>query len=572
MKLSLKYLHLFVLILAVCCPPVMAANDATPVVNTTILVKKTGSEPFDATTWDGGDLNKAGLDADETNNVVRLQDIVTYQVEVSVNDNDVNSLTTTVVADQRQAWLRIPDGCETDADVVNPVSSISEDKRTLFCNLGSAIEGTTRVIYPTARVLAASYDGTLITLNDQHISASVSAQADGLSDVATAGPTDTIVTADFRVETTKELKVTAVDPGSGDPLYVAPSKKGTDGSAGSVVEYIIKIQYAKGSMIADAPDEAGGNYEVDITLLDHYTDNNPNNNSPLSTGAVLYDWDPSMPGCELVGNHGPNATVDCKQVNHALDLLSKTLAPGDGVNDPNIEIALKNIDVRDPDQDSNLVELKLNLWFSKAKDIETAGNDGNCNPICEIFTINSVGVYDPTGGPGGTPIVTGYNPVSTEDASGNNLPNNHGAGETHPDYVTYPLVYTTPGTWDARKSFYGVNGQVATTGKPNLTRAYAAGETIPMLLNIFDYRFLDGAKSQLCDKIDTYNFEYVGLSAPYRNDMGYAWNDYKQYNPLFVTYGFDSLIPVMMTSMVTASMCWMASTRQHSRLMRRMTG
>ncbi len=139
LTLSLKHLYLFILLLVLGCPPAMAANDATPVVNTTILVKKTGSEPFDTTTWDGSDLNKAGLDADETNNVVRLQDIVTYQVEVSVNDNDVNSLTTTVEADQRQAWLRIPDGCETDADVVNPVSSISEDKRTLFCNLGSAI-------------------------------------------------------------------------------------------------------------------------------------------------------------------------------------------------------------------------------------------------------------------------------------------------------------------------------------------------------------------------------------------------------------------------------------------------
>ncbi len=47
LTLSLKHLHLFILVLAVCCPPVMAANDATPVVNTTILVKKTGSAPFD---------------------------------------------------------------------------------------------------------------------------------------------------------------------------------------------------------------------------------------------------------------------------------------------------------------------------------------------------------------------------------------------------------------------------------------------------------------------------------------------------------------------------------------------
>ncbi|MGB1255423.1 MAG: SdrD B-like domain-containing protein, partial [Thiolinea sp.] len=215
-----------------------------------------------------------------------------------------------------------------------------------------------------------------------------------------------------------------------------------------------------------------------------------------------------------------------------LDQLSTTLGSNDGVNDPNIEINLQNIDVRDPDGDANLVEVQLSIWHSEPKDIATSDN---CGPPCQIFTVNSVGVYDATGGPGGTPTVIGYDPVSTEDASNNNLPNFNGVGESHPDYVTYPLLYTTPGSWSSRKSFFGANSEAAATGKPTLTRSYAAGDTIPFLLNTWDYRFLDGAQSQVCDKIDTNNFEYVGLAQPNRDDMGYSWN-HTQYNPAIISY------------------------------------
>ncbi|MGB5599257.1 MAG: hypothetical protein WBM66_11105, partial [Thiothrix litoralis] len=148
------------LMVFVLAQPAHAANNAKPVVNTTISVAKTGSEPFDTKTWDGADLTTAGLDASEDNKVVRLQDTITYLVEVSVNDNDVDSLTANIILDKKQAWMAIPTGCKTDTKEVSPVSNISADKLTLFCNFGSAVEGTTRAIYPVARAIGASHDGT----------------------------------------------------------------------------------------------------------------------------------------------------------------------------------------------------------------------------------------------------------------------------------------------------------------------------------------------------------------------------------------------------------------------------
>ncbi len=519
---------------------IYATNNAAPVVNATISVAKTGSEPFDAQTWDGSNLATAGLDANEDNNVVRLQDSITYLVEASVNDNDVENLTATVQLDKKQAWIAIPTGCKTDPAVVSPVSTISTDKRTLFCNMGSAMEGTTRAIYPTARAIGASYDGMEITLNDHHVSASVSVQADNASNVATAGPTDVVVTANFKVNTYKELQSMATDPVTGQLLYKAPAEKGKDSTTkGAVVEYVIKVQYQKGSMIADAPNEVGGDFEMDYLLLDHYTDDNNNNNSvstissagtpiTVSTSAALYDWDPAKPACELVGDHGSNASVTCTQVNHLLDRLGPAFAT-DGIYDPNIAIDLKNIDVRDPDKDGNLVEVRINIWYSEPVDIAT---HQTCPPYpCSDMTINSVGVYSATGGAGGSPAVLGFNPTSTEDASGNNLANYNGVGEPFPEFMTYPLQYSLPGGYSESKGFYGP----WFPGKTG-TRKAALGDTVPFLLNVWDYRYIDDAKSQVCDKIDTSQFEYVGLAPSVRNDLGYSWN-HLQYNPNYTSYG-----------------------------------
>ncbi len=74
------------------------AQAANPVVNTTIAIEETGTEPWDTTTWTPGDPTTAGTDENADNNVVRLQDTIIYKVEVSVNDSAVGDLTATVHA------------------------------------------------------------------------------------------------------------------------------------------------------------------------------------------------------------------------------------------------------------------------------------------------------------------------------------------------------------------------------------------------------------------------------------------------------------------------------------------
>ncbi len=516
-----------------------SALAANPVVNTTISVEKTGSEPFDDSppvTWDGSDLTTAGFDESEENNVVRLQDSITYKVEVSVNDSSAEHLTATVVLDKKQAWIEIPTGCMTDPADVTPVSSISEDGRTLFCNMGFAIEGTTKVFFPTARAIGASYDGTEITLNDDRVVANVTAEADGLSEIASDGPAETIVTAFFRVDTIKDMKVSGFLPAPNDttPIYQPLRKKGADGvTDGVLMEFRIKAKYLQGSMIADS-DEV--NFLANYDLFDYYTDDNDmNNNAGLkSTNGVLYTWDSALPACALDGDHGDAATISCTNNNVVGDWTSDMLG-ADGVNDPNFDIALRNIDVRDPDGDGNLFEFVVNLWFPRAADINTH-QDCAGGGTCVTKVINQVGVYDSDSG-----NILRFNPVSTEDAGDNNLTNYNedpmvpGDGEPFPNFIEYDMGYPGTGSYNIWKSFQGRYSAAGVDTKAPEQKV-AAGQIIPFFMNIFDYRLLDGAKTQVCDKIDTNNFEYVGLSGAPRNDMAYAFN-HREFNPAMHTWG-----------------------------------
>ena len=496
---------------------------ADPVVNTTLRVTATGSEPFDTTTWDGTNLATAGLDQDPNNNVVRLQDIVFYRVEVSVNDSDVDNLISTFTVDKKQAIIELPQGCLTDPLLVNPVSSISTDLRTLTCNLGPALEGTTRLFSPTTRVIGIAADGE-VTRNNDLISANASSEADGIPNVKDPEPTETIVTTAFKVDTVKELKVDATDPVSGESLYVAPPKMGDlpGQEDGSLMEYVIRIEYNPGSTFINSADELGGNFEVDIDLVDFYTDdNNFNNIGGLSTGGILYDWDPAIPACELVGDHGPNATVNCSQGAIILDPISPGGLSSDGLNDPNILIDLDNIDVRDPNSDGNFLELRVNIWFSRANDID---NHQSCGGVCTNFVSNHIGTFDGA--------FQGFNPLSTEDGMGTNLSNFNTLGEPRANNsVSYPLVYSDSGSVSIRKSFEGFSN-----GQKNGQQFTAIGEVIPLMLNSSDTRLVDQLATQICDKIDTSVFEYVGLSSAPRNDLR-SFRNHSQYNPAILTRG-----------------------------------
>ncbi len=515
-----------------------AAYAAAPVVNTTISIEKTGSEPFDIVTWDGTDLATAGLDADEDNNVVRMQDSVTYRVEISVNDAAVDNLIATVsLADGKQKWIEVPTGCKTDPAEVSPISEISADGYTLTCNVGAAIEGTTRVVFPAAKVVSYNEVAGAAVLNDEHTAATVSATAPGAANAATAGPTDLTITAGFKVDTSKTLKVSGLHPTTGEPLYKAPAKVGPAGQAGTLMEYIIRVRYQNGSMLIDSNET---DFLIDIGLFDAFTDDNTGNNGALSSGGILYTWDPTKPACSLAGDHGATAAVVCTQNNIAGDFLSP-IAGGagdftnetDGLNDPNIDIALTDIDVRDPDADGNVVELAINVWFELDSEIQSHQScDSSTSPTnCLNTVINSVGQRNGV-------VIEGYNPISTEDAAGNNLLNYNGAGEPFSNEIDYPMFYSVSGTSSAYKTFTGLF-PFETNKAP--TRDVALGETVPMLIHHYDYRLRDGSKVQSCDKIDTTVFEYQGLRAPGtlfdNRHHAFALAPTQQWNPAATAWG-----------------------------------
>jgi len=496
---------------------------ATPVVSTTLSVEKTGSEPFDSQTWDGLNLSLAWLDESEGNMTVRLQDTITYKLELSVNDSAVDNLTSTITLDKKQAWIQLPTGCETDPNLINVPSSISTDKRTLFCNTGTAVEGTNRVIYPAARVIGASHDGTEVTLNDDMVSATAITQADGTSNTASSQSPQVTVTANFKINTTKDLKISDADiddDGNPDVIYRAPAKTGPNGEAWVLMEYIIKTTYEKWSMIANSANEAGGDFEVDYDLFDWYTDNNDNNNNvwpnSLSTNGVLYTWDPTTPACELVWDHGANSTVNCTQNTVVGDFTGPSFAP-DGFNDPNIAIDLDNIDTRDPDADGNLLEIAVNIWFPRAEDLQT--HQSCATGVCENFVINTAGTYNVTNS-----SVEWFNITSTEDASGNNLLNYNGNGEpTFGDQTRdYNLIYVSPWSWWylAYKTFSSISTQ-------KLWEQFVAnGEIIPF--GLMQLITLNNIKTwnlgQACDKLDTAQYEYQWLSQTASNGLWFYWS------------------------------------------------
>ncbi len=532
-----------------------------PVVDTVISLSKTGSEPFDTSggwTGDGpggavGGEN-AGQDASEDDNIVRLQDSITYRVEVSVNDSDVEDLTSTVTLNEKQKWITIPTGCKIDpADVGNqPVSSISADGTVLFCNLGPAIEGTTRVFFPAARAVGVDPITGDVTRNDDIVTAGVSSQAfsaaNGASAPVTDGPTEVIVTGFFRVDLQKELKSTAVDPDTGAPLYQAPTKDGPTGRPGSIIEYTVLAKYVKGSLVADGDQDTtlGGSPGVaSYRIVDVLTDDNIHNDTATnSTGARLYTWDTTQPACELLGDHGASASVTCSELVAAIDDVGPGATMPDGLNDLAIEINLTDIDVTDPDNDANLFEVRLNIWFDKVNDIDS---HQVCNelmqPTCTNTTTNRVGFWDGTStildsfdeNNDNAPL--GNNPgiVSTEDASGSNVGNYNAGEEPFPNEVSYPLSTSRPGSFSAHKAFTNLF-RYADAKFPD--QSMAAGETRPFLMNVFDYRKIDQAETIMCDKIDTQVFEYAGVAPP--NQIGspalYSWNQNRPWNPVVSTF------------------------------------
>ncbi len=563
-------------------PLALPAQAAVPVTDVTIELSKTGSEPFntsdgdddcvDGNTFDSSRTfsdgstvedgnNGIGFDGQDTcsdNDVVRLGDSVTYKVEVSNNDSDVDFLTATVSLDPyssttqlpdpagtiHQEWIEIPSGCEVDPLVVSPISALQDldgdgYNETLYCNMGFAREGTNKVFFPASKVLGAATDGTQATINDSIVGASVTATGisnsaatgnNGTSAAAFDGPVEAIVTADFRVNLSKAMVGFSIDK-DGNPIWPKlDAKPGPSGEAGYLAEFDLIASYQSGSMIADSPDELVDNdgdgffFDADYDILDIFTDDSTGNDAGLSSGALLYDWDATYTPCSLNGAHGPGATVGCTQTNYPFDWTGPTFTP-DGTNDPNFHIDLDNIDTRDPDGDSDLFDVRIGIWIPKADvDSHQSCSGGG---TCQYFHINEAQKLDTATN---TPGV--FDPVSTEDAGGNNL-DNYGTGvepggigsadqsTANSDNITSGLLQvSSPGTWTYRKTFQRTSD--GTTYYPKIAEQLRAkNEVLPVVLQIYDYRRIDGGRSQICDKIDTTQYEFAGVP---------AWDKYPSYS------------------------------------------
>ena len=89
-----------------------------------IAIEADGIAPFDATTQ-----TPAGTDADANNGIVRNFDLVTYNVEVSLNDADDTNVLATVSLNDKATWNALAPECLTIANGftgIVPDSSVSD--------------------------------------------------------------------------------------------------------------------------------------------------------------------------------------------------------------------------------------------------------------------------------------------------------------------------------------------------------------------------------------------------------------------------------------------------------------
>lgn len=107
---------------------------------------------------------------------MRLGDSVTYNVEISINDSDVENLVSIVTLDDgldvKQEWIELPSACSIDPSAVSPISELQDlngdgVSETLLCNLGNAVEGTNKVFFPAAKVIGKTSVSSTAVLNDE---------------------------------------------------------------------------------------------------------------------------------------------------------------------------------------------------------------------------------------------------------------------------------------------------------------------------------------------------------------------------------------------------------------------
>ena len=142
-------------------PAFAAAPNATATPAIAITKTADGQPPFDATAGPGNDTGPS-------NDVVRANQLITYQVAMSLNDPTAPSQTT--FQDTTATFDPLPLGFVWDSipiDCSGPNTSLTGDGITtpsvLVCDFGAKTTGTTWTTSPAIRALRTAIPGTTVT-------------------------------------------------------------------------------------------------------------------------------------------------------------------------------------------------------------------------------------------------------------------------------------------------------------------------------------------------------------------------------------------------------------------------
>jgi len=435
---------------------------APAVVDTTISVFQDGVGPFDATTY-VAPTTDPGTDADSSNGVVKVGDLIVYKVEVSLNDAEDTNLTAEVTVNDKVIFEKIPNVC------TGLSSAIINNGLTLICNLDEQIEGTKLLFYPEVRVASSSVNNDIAT-------AEVKAYSD-TSNMATDGPVETLITAGFYVDLIKDVLIPGDHPTTGARLYKHKANiAGPAGEEGNLLTFTLTGKYLPGSELI-----AGTTKDFLITdrIFDDYAGNDPG--AGLTSNAQLYTWDSTVLPCDSQGN---GTITSCTQASAGDDII----------------IDLDGVDITDPNNTRQVFQVLLNVWVPQTdiKDQDTPLVFGNeiewdYNSINPLLSVTGLSNFNGTGEYANQACTGALN------SSCNN-------------YIDYLLEFTSPGTWSVYKTFFGL--AASGSNQKSYDIKYLAGQTVEseMMLS-FAVPQTNNITGITCDNIDTSNFVFLGDSA-----------------------------------------------------------
>lgn len=221
----------------------------------------TGTRPFDAAAGPGRDTS-------ESNDIVRSNDTVQYDITFSVNETGgVAGVAENVTIEQTlpsgMAWTRLPDVC------VTPGSAIVG--QTLTCLVGDITTGSARTLSLIARVTEMRHDTVITPAAD-----SITVRADTAARAASTTPGAIRVSSVPRVDMVKQTPTVT---------YVASG--GRDGVPGYLINYPLSVRvpdFGGRGLIGYAPPDA------EMSFVDDYANISPNAEFVECRGASRGTW------------------------------------------------------------------------------------------------------------------------------------------------------------------------------------------------------------------------------------------------------------------------------------------